>query len=973
MSKKTKGVIMKRLIILLTVILFAINVSANTTAPTISSTAISNTTPDANYVIQINITTTDDTSISSIWIADNDTVTGAFNNLSSVNFTDTVTSIVWSYNDTATTGVIQYRFTVNDTNGNSVQSNLLKTEYAGAIELVTSTFTTDDSWNSDPAGDHCAVRFCWDSNSYPKWASFYYNSGYDQNTDWEVLLNTSDVVYASGVMVDDIINVTLNITSDSHPNGVCIWLATNLVTAAPGNEKISKNTGDLPKTVNGMTMHGYSEDADYSDFNNAFMFGEESFGSLRGIYKTEWANDSVTATQSDNLLYTGTQDKPPQFTLINLTSEGGLGQIIYPPHSELMTGSARTNDTTPTFRFNTSDVSDVDCTIIDNRTDTSTVCSTTGGGVDAHTCTQAVELPIGLSNQTANCSDARGYVNATQFLINITDPTPPNATLWTPVDNSFFTIGVNDTSINFTFSALDNYDSVFTFELYIDNVLKITNTSYNNGTNVSYLFDYGIGAHTWYVNSTDSYNNKNQSFINTFQVQQEETIDIFLDGLNESRKYEYLSLVNISANCTESLGGTCSIELSIDADCCDDFFMSGNNWINYTFNTTPLRIRNWSHGPRDTIRTESGTLNVTSNNLTIMELVSFNVSSSGGDVQNLNISYSNQSLTFRGDLKTIYLTDDEFIYLGNYIDAVNVTYTTAGSTFIYSDLTDISVANNLTFQLTGFDLDEFNSFNYIEHFNGTDGSSGFNDTLTYHSDAPLGIFDDLVTNISGRWNTDDSGCTPTLSYTSDSHGDYLLLTDSGGSGDGCWMHLDYVADEGNLINSSHIEIDVARTGGCSRGLNVDCTSSDVYHYFYASDGTSTILLDGDHTQCAANPSGATVDEMMNYTLIKVADDYKTWNVLLNGSDLGSKDLSSLDFTKPITFRLSPQWNAGVGGGCTASAGLRLYEVKFSGAWLNRSTNNGTYKPIGNITSNVLNVTQTNISKATLTSTTQELI
>ncbi|MAF50806.1 MAG: hypothetical protein CMH64_01820, partial [Nanoarchaeota archaeon] len=85
MSKKTKGVIMKRLIILLTVILFAIlfsiNVSANTTAPTISSTAISNTTPDENDVIQINITATDDTSISSIWIADNDTVTGAFNNL----------------------------------------------------------------------------------------------------------------------------------------------------------------------------------------------------------------------------------------------------------------------------------------------------------------------------------------------------------------------------------------------------------------------------------------------------------------------------------------------------------------------------------------------------------------------------------------------------------------------------------------------------------------------------------------------------------------------------------------------------------------------------------------------------------------------------------------------------------------------------------------------------------------------------
>ena len=158
-----------------------------------------------------------------------------------------------------------------------------------AVFSITSTFTSDSGWNTDPAGDHSAVRFCW-YNSFPEYAAFYFGSAYDENTDWEVLLNTSDIVYVRGVMTNNIVNVTLNITPDSHPKGVCIWLGVNLITAAPGNEKNSKSAGDLPKEDNGMWHYGFSEDPDYSDFNNAFMFGEESFGAYKGIYAVDWKN-----------------------------------------------------------------------------------------------------------------------------------------------------------------------------------------------------------------------------------------------------------------------------------------------------------------------------------------------------------------------------------------------------------------------------------------------------------------------------------------------------------------------------------------------------------------------------------------------------------------------------------------------------------------------------------------------------------
>ena len=96
----------------------------------------------------------------------------------------------------------------------------------------------------------------------------------------------------------------------------------------------------------------------------------------------------------------------------------------------------------------------------------------------------------------------------------------------------------------------------------------------------------------------------------------------------------------------------------------------------------------------------------------------------------------------------------------------------------------------------------------------------------------------------------------------------------------------------------------------------------------------------------------------------VSSDYKTWDIVNNKSfssptdvsDSGTKDISALDFNKPIKLKFFS--SAG-----TYSAG-RLFSIKWGGAWLNYS-NNGTYYSHGNITSKVIKQTAKNISAAKL--------
>ena len=531
---------------------------------------------------------------------------------------------------------------------------------------------------------------------------------------------------------------------------------------------------------------------------------------------------------------------PLDINLINLTEEGGLGQIIFGGGVEKnFTGEAKTNSSTATVHINTSEIGT--CAMVDdnralNYTDMiaynpNSECSTTGG-VDHHICTLTNDnatLTEGFYNFSVACKDANGNekLNGTLFTINITNTPPPDAVI------------------------------------------------------------------------------------------------LFLDGLNESRKYEFRSKVNISANCTRTLVGGCNITLSITSP--NGLNVStGINFTDFIFNITILRNVNFSEGPSSKTLTESGFVNVTSDNKTIMERVAFNITSAG-TTTNINISYFSKEKRFMGDLKSIYLEQNEFLESNIFKKAINFTYTSGGSEFIFSNLTEIDNPINLSFRLSGFDLDADNEFNYLEQFNGTKESIGINHTLTHQVDAPLGVFDDFITNTS-KW-TFDQNCKE---VTYETVPGFLTV-----NGDNC--ETSYNDNAADMRNTSKITVlmDI--------GIDQRPGGGDILQWF-ATDGTSSIEIGRTN----ANAKYA------NFTFDATKSDSTEWNYHPNVTGGQITDISPLDFDKPIKLKLKQgAWDF-----------IRWDKVEWSGAWLNYS-NNGTYNSVGNVTSKVLNVSKTNISKATL--------
>ncbi len=584
-------------------------------------------------------------------------------------------------------------------------------------------------------------------------------------------------------------------------------------------------------------------------------------------------------------------------------------------------------------------------------------CSTTGTTEQICTTVLNDTLEIGLSSNFIACKDSSGNENSTStsgmFYINITDPVPPKVELDVPSNDAFFLVGTNNTNIRFNGTCNDNVDTRYNITGYIDGVEELVNNSYENGTEFNFSKTINdLGNHNWNITCTDSYGNINSSQ-RDFTVEQEETVDLFLDGLSDTRKYEYRTKANISANCTESVALSCQVCIDLDAPDYGTNFSCGLNFTSFIFNITTLRRTNFTDGRGIHTLESSGLINITSDNRTIMQRVALNITSSGGDITNLNISYYGQELNFRGDLKTVYLIENEFLHFGVFKDAVNLTYTSTGSNFIYLDLTDIGNPNNLTFRLIGFELDLGNDIHYTEYFNGTDGSSSFDSSLTYQADAPLGVLDDFVNNNS-RWTV--SGVLEVDVTYGDSYLEIDLREELHTNINAITISNDLAAD---MRNTSIIAVEFDYYIFCSGS---DSFATEVGSMdFEITDKTSTVILKTYSVFCTSGTKNER--NYYNFTILnkRVSDD-KLWELFINGSSEGNNDLSILDFDKRITFQIRQTISADDGG--TGDSDLKIHNVKWGGAFLNYSKNNGTYKPIGNITQ-CLSDSTNNLQRATL--------
>ena len=654
---------------------------------------------------------------------------------------------------------------------------------------------------------------------------------------------------------------------------------------------------------------------------------------------------------------------PPEITLINLTSEGGLGQIVFEngvSNNKLTPPFRKTNDTTPTFFAKTDTASS--CAVINlgrdlNYSDItagSAECATTGALV--HTCTlpDNNRTSIGMRNFSIGCRDLETQENQNRtstsgnFTINITDFTPPNVTLYKPKNGDVFQVGVNNTNILFNWSVTDNFDtSIPNCSVYLNTTLLTNSTNQANNTHSNKSITLtDIGDFSYYANCTDSYNNRNGSQVFTITINPQifiVNLTLFLNGSNESRKYEFDTLL---------LDKDYGVEINITTQPIANWSLDYDYFINWTkgqgntsirFNVSELNITRLVNGNTSfNLTSKFENISIKVDNNTDLVKVGFKLrgySLSGIFPYNLTIDFDRDSISdviIPGLIRDNKVVVSEFkTSSANQLKSGNITFITSGTSVITLNASSLLNIKNFSMRLSGYDLDSQNEFNIADYLNKT---SVKNETLSYKIDSPMGVFEDFKTNRS-IWTSTGTECR--LNYLDDGYvgsDEYLRLI----ANPSCITNYNNPA--GDLRNTSQVNI-VA-----TLGFTGACESSFIV---YATDGTSSVFL-GQVTQIA-NPDGLGVTMIIE----KISSNYQTYHFVTNSS-LGSNSeitLSTLDFTKQIKLRFD--W--------ISCGGYALFQnINWSGVWLNRTTVNGTYVGDGNFTSRVVNVTKTNVTKATLT-------
>ncbi len=257
-------------------------------------------------------------------------------------------------------------------------------------------------------------------------------------------------------------------------------------------------------------------------------------------------------------------------------------------------GTNETSDPTPTINLTT----DIAATC-NGSTDNATWFGFTTTGDIKHQWTVDASDPLVIGypqNVTVNCTNEGGSTYAT-IVYNITDAVAPTIVLDKPDDNKEFVIDINNTFV-LNFTATDNHFTTLDCNLTINSVLNQTNVSVDNGTlTVWNSTQYNVGSYQWNVSCTDGQGNENSSQ-RSFSVLADSCvmsdINIYLDGLNQSRKYEFGTTANLTANGTglyKFAGTPCSGTICIDVDAPNAGVnvSCGTDTTSYSYNITTLR------------------------------------------------------------------------------------------------------------------------------------------------------------------------------------------------------------------------------------------------------------------------------------------------------------------------------------------------------------------------------------------------
>ncbi len=465
---------------------------------------------------------------------------------------------------------------------------------------------------------------------------------------------------------------------------------------------------------------------------------------------TIWANDtSGNMGQSDTIFWNFVETTPPEITLINLTSEGGLGQII--DLNNKQGGQNRTNDTTPTFFIKTNENSN--CAVINNNSNLnysditagSSECATTGTTIHICSLPDENKTAVGFNNFSIGCQDSFGNENLTstsgKFLINTIEFEVPTVSFSHPTlaDNSItsnlsiminvtttgavetYTLdwdGINETVVfNITSGILINktglLDSTsYTYRVYVEDI-KGTKSSTEERTvstnTLGILLSVSAGAQL--------------AFRPTVENATLRTENISCTGQNNS-----IGCLNVTTLFEFDLNFSLLFNITVDSPnqrIIEDFSVDALDW-------TVFQLRS------------NNTLNKTI----------LNASVTCGEIQSLN-STGLIEYRFDNNIETVYTnSSNESVLINTSVNCTNVNYFTR-------------ILNGTQKNITGFDAFNFswkgdnssNTFS-ISLFDddGTKASSStltlsnvrFNTTgISLGSLTNISIINITVTNVSG--------------------------------------------------------------------------------------------------------------------------------------------------------------------------------------------------------------------------------
>ncbi len=455
------------------------------------------------------------------------------------------------------------------------------------------------------------------------------------------------------------------------------------------------------------------------------------------------------------------------------------------------------------------------------------------------------------------------------------------------------------------------------------------------------------------------------------------SVTIFLDGSDESTKYE-LGMLQFDENGTYK---SHMINITIEGNtysCLDfDYLENWSCGVNDTIlvNLSSVNLTTFANGTTElNVSSPTGNITLSIDNATALlkigyKLKGFDQSGYPSEILIDETLDGNLDYILKGFLRDDIIEQNQFLSDSTLSNAINLTYTEAGIKLIYINMSSDFDVNNFTMKISvETELDEVNEFSSTEHFNGTDGAIGFNETLSHHYNAPLGVFDDFKTNVSGRWIP--GGTTPYIINYDLALG--TLTTNCNAAASSCNRNIMFDDAAVDLkSDSERVEIDLYYSASCWRARNRDCNSV-AETYLYATDGTINIQLDNWGVSSCSNNEGQddtshSSSGVRNVTLIRTGSDYNSWLVYVNGSYITTANLGSL--SSPVSIEAIASASASThppeSGYCSSSSSIQLRQIDWSGGFLNR-TNYGTYNSSGNITSKIVQITPENVNRIILT-------